>query len=69
MTKHRRLTRHLHTAWEPSFGDTITMEGLRQGGWRLGLTIHHGPHTYDALDFAERAIAAWRQQLAVWRLI
>jgi hypothetical protein len=42
--------------------------GSGEGGWRLALTISHKGKTQDGIEFARRAVDAWRRHLAAWGL-
>jgi len=66
-----------HAKWNPRkaprSGDVPTwhVSGVSDGkaGWRLSLTIWHKGKTLDGLNFAGKAVSAWKRHLRQWGLI
>jgi hypothetical protein len=69
------LDKHGHLKDEPRSNhrpEVVKREGTTgsgAGGWRLDVTIQHGPDARDGLEVAREAVDAWRQLLTGWSLI
>ena len=66
--KHFQLTRRPRSGDAPTVDAQGVQSGSGEGGWRLALTISHKSKTQDGVEFARRAVDAWRRQLAAWCL-
>ncbi len=67
LDKHPEFKRRPRSGTVPQFGEPSGV--TCPGGWRLSLPIHHGPRQWDGLDFARRAVEAWRDALRGWGLL
>jgi hypothetical protein len=66
--KHFKLNKPPRSGDAPTVDAQGVQSGSGQRGWRLALTISHKCKTQGGIEFARRAVDAWRRHLAGWGL-